>query len=175
MHHTDTHTHTLTQIHPQLCIISVTSSHLFTPNLHLQLNSLTLVAQPQRQAHFLKPSSLLFFPLLLLLNCRSLFLIMSNTQLLPLSSISVFDWVSNRTVTYSILDWIRIPENAFDLVCVGVTSVCMENTKMFANQPDLRCYIIVLLLNVQIMFWGVFISLIQQQIYQIVSLSVSTL
>lgn len=37
------HTQTQTQTHPHLCIISVTSSHLFTTNLHLPLYSLALV------------------------------------------------------------------------------------------------------------------------------------
>lgn len=36
--------YTHTQTHPHLCIISGTSSHLFTANLHLPLNSLAAAA-----------------------------------------------------------------------------------------------------------------------------------
>lgn len=104
MQHTQAHTLS----HPHLCIISVTSSHLFTANLHLLLNLLTSAVHrsDSHGAHLSKSSSnhpLNFFLPLLVLNSCSCFLIMSTPQLLRLSVLHV----CNCAVTNPCLNGIR--------------------------------------------------------------------
>lgn len=115
MHHAHTRTHT------HLCIISATSSHLFTTNLHLQVNSLALVAHRGARVHKPPPLLLSFYWIVTLSST-----LCQYTQLLSFSTSPMFEWVSIHKVTNSLLAWIRITDNAF--VCGWVSFIPHQYT-----------------------------------------------